>query len=156
MIFILTNCLFSFFTPPAPTSASHNIHVSIAQVHSEVLLCFYLTNYRSRLARLFYQLQLYRSQPRPPAALRSNELKRKGDQLLTLVAEHQLGPGPMQTHLSVNHLCSADRMANYIELNQYTRNKSEQCCHPLIPDLQRNSVTLFNLYLLIRDNVIRI
>lgn len=32
----------------------------------------------------------------------------------------------MQTHLSVNHLCSADRMANYIELNQYTRNKSER------------------------------
>lgn len=41
------------------------------------------------------------------------------------MAEHWLEPGPMQIHLSANHLCSADRMANYTEQNQYSRNKSE-------------------------------
>ena len=61
----------------------------------------------------------------------------------------------MQTHLSVNHLCSADRMANYIELKQYTRNKSEHSVviH-LFPDIERFPVILLNFYL-IEDNLIR-
>lgn len=36
MIFILTHCLFSFFTLPAPTSASYNNKWGKAEVHHEV------------------------------------------------------------------------------------------------------------------------
>lgn len=37
------------------------------------------------------------------------------------VAEPSLAPGPMQTHLSLNHLLSVDHTANYIEPDQRNR-----------------------------------
>lgn len=48
------------------------------------------------------------------------------DPPLMSVTEHLLEPGPMQTHLSLNHLLSVDHTANYIEPDQCTRNKSER------------------------------